>query len=647
MATVSADLAAVFNTLNVSLSPSGRPMLNPFKGNENIPTFRSGFSYITREPVTSAIANHPAIQHLAQDPYYVDFVQQAVNAHIHAALGVSNPHVPFNPPEFPDHLTFDNTLLEATQNVITASNNAIQGAITTAHPDFTMNDTSMVDRSVLAGWGSTLKHLSVPSLSVEKQAQVYRNDLRSRGYTLASGDITNPVYLLSLATGESTEATTRRLRREAIIAQSNFTEYAADQLASSDITRIHDPQGKPVAAIIGDTIALPAHMRTQEAADTLRLVAESGDVPLTAEGVAVPLGFNSQTPQPVATAAPASAGVESSTTPVDKLGFNSDIPQPHLPSSPEPEKSAEVLGGNPRIHSLAMPPEESNPNVNKNKSEIPWYQRFIQWIKEHLERRKTPAQPGWQAIPPTAMPPTAGVQPSVGMSPLGFNSEFPQPQPVATAAPASAGVESSTTPVEQSALKPHDKLSIDNIEAILTEYLAGVQLSNPTPQTRNMVIGLTCDFLGVERFGPKLNFPDKPDTKKYTTYRDRQTAAAAALHIVEGLAETDTFKKCFPDPKIRQEKLAAFTQHLDDFSRGGLTRKTPPHIQQRLKTVQEIKNQTRNQSRNNRPRMARGLIQPDNTHLIHNPHNNHPTPETQPTTSQPDFITNPNPEPEL
>ena len=516
MATVSADLAAVFNTLNVSLSPSGRPMLNPFKGNENIPTFRSGFSYITREPVTSAIANHPAIQHLAQDPYYVDFVQQAVNAHIHAALGVSNPHVPFNPPEFPDHLTFDNTLLEATQNVITASNNAIQGAITTAHPDFTMNDTSMVDRSVLAGWGSTLKHLSVPSLSVEKQAQVYRNDLRSRGYTLASGDITNPVYLLSLATGESTEATTRRLRREAIIAQSNFTEYAADQLASSDITRIHDPQGKPVAAIIGDTIALPAHMRTQEAADTLRLVAESGDVPLTAEGVAVPLGFNSQTPQPVVTAAPAEAGVESS-----------------------------------------------------------------------------------------------------------------------------------TTPVEQSALKPHDKLSIDNIEAILTEYLAGVQLSNPTPQTRNMVIGLTCDFLGVERFGPKLNFPDKPDTKKYTTYRDRQTAAAAALHIVEGLAETDTFKKCFPDPKIRQEKLAAFTQHLDDFSRGGLTRKTPPHIQQRLKTVQEIKNQTRNQSRNNRPRMARGLIQPDNTHLIRNPHNNHPTPETQPTTSQPDFITNPDPEPEL
>ena len=161
MATVSADLAAVFNTLNVSLSPSGRPMLNPFKGNENIPTFRSGFSYITREPVTSAIANHPAIQHLAQDPYYVDFVQQAVNAHIHAALGVSNPHVPFNPPEFPDHLTFDNTLLEATQNVITASNNAIQGAITTAHPDFTMNDTSMVDRSVLAGWGSTLKHLNL------------------------------------------------------------------------------------------------------------------------------------------------------------------------------------------------------------------------------------------------------------------------------------------------------------------------------------------------------------------------------------------------------------------------------------------------------------------------------------------------------
>ena len=49
----------------------------------------------------------------------------------------------------------------------------------------------------------------------------------------------------------------------------------------------------------------------------------------------------------------------------------------------------------------------------------------------------------------------------------------------------------------------------------------------------------------------------------------------------------------------------------------------------------------------NRPRMARGLIQPDNTHLIRNPHNNHPTPETQPTTSQPDFITNPDPEPEL
>ena len=73
---------------------------------------------------------------------------------------------------------------------------------------------------------------------------------------------------------------------------------------------------------------------------------------------------------------------------------------------------------------------------------------------------------------------------------------------------------------------------------------------------------------------------------------------------------------------------------------------TPQSPQSPLSIINEDTQQPTPRTRN-RPRMARGLIQPDNTHLIRNPHNNHPTPETQPTTSQPDFITNPNPEPEL
>ena len=78
---------------------------------------------------------------------------------------------------------------------------------------------------------------------------------------------------------------------------------------------------------------------------------------------------------------------------------------------------------------------------------------------------------------------------------------------------------------------------------------------------------------------------------------------------------------------------------------------TPLPAQPRLPQSSSLEPQspehTSSPAQRKRPQMARGLIQPDNTHLIRNPHNNHPTPETQPTTSQPDFITNPDPEPEL